>query len=105
MVYSLSIPKKLDKLFLKLSKKNRLHLKIIDKKLNEILKEHHKFKPLRGKMAGIWRVHVGKSFVLTYAIDENSKTVKLLDMLITIKFTAKFSNELPYDPQQFQAYV
>jgi len=28
---------------------------------------------------GIYRVHIDKSFVLTYEIDEKNKTVKLLD--------------------------
>lgn len=73
MVYDLEVPKNLDKLFFKLSKKNKLHLKIINNKLDLILENPYQFKPLRGNMAGIWRVHIGKSFVLTSKILECQK--------------------------------
>ena len=79
MVYDLFIPKNLDKLFFKLSKRNKLHLRIINNKIETILENPYQFKPLRGNMAGIWRVHIGKSFVLTYEIIESKKLVKLLD--------------------------
>ena len=54
-------------------------MKIIDRKIKEILKNPHRFKSLTGKMSGIKRVHIGKSFVLIYTILENEKIVKLLD--------------------------
>ncbi len=79
MVYRLFIPKKLDKKFFKLSKKDKFHMRIIDKKIQEILLNPYKFKPLRGTMKKKWRVHIGKSFVLVYEIIESRKLVKLLD--------------------------
>ncbi|MDA3836715.1 MAG: type II toxin-antitoxin system mRNA interferase toxin, RelE/StbE family [Nanoarchaeota archaeon] len=79
MTYRLIIPKKLDKIFLKLSKKNKNNLRIIDNKIQKILENPYQFKPLRGNMTGIFRVHIGKSFVLTYEILEEKRTVKLID--------------------------
>lgn len=79
MGYSLIIPKKLDKKFSKLAKKDKAHMQIIDEKVEKILENPHQFKPLSGNMKGMWRVHIGKSFVLTYEILENGKIVKLLD--------------------------
>lgn len=35
------------------------------------------FKPLSNIMKGIRRVHIDKSFVLTYSIDEENRTVIL----------------------------
>lgn len=79
MTYALDIPKHLDKIFLKLSKKDKKQLEIINKKVREILQNPHHYKPLRGDMHGALRVHIHKSFVLTYEIDEKNKVVKLLD--------------------------
>ncbi|MBI4980077.1 type II toxin-antitoxin system mRNA interferase toxin, RelE/StbE family [Candidatus Woesearchaeota archaeon] len=66
-------------MFQKLSKKDKAQLEIIHKKVNEILENPHHYKPLRGDMHGAFRVHIQKSFVLTFEIDESNKVVKLLD--------------------------
>ncbi|MDP4039936.1 MAG: type II toxin-antitoxin system mRNA interferase toxin, RelE/StbE family [Candidatus Pacearchaeota archaeon] len=79
MDYELEIPENLDRIFHKLSKKDKKSLEIINNKINGILENPYQFKPLRNKMAGIRRVHVGKSFVLTYEILEAEKIVRLLD--------------------------
>ncbi|MBS3143168.1 type II toxin-antitoxin system mRNA interferase toxin, RelE/StbE family [Candidatus Woesearchaeota archaeon] len=79
MAYKLDIPDHLDKIFLKLSKKDRKQLESIHKKINEIVVNPHHYKPLRGDMHGALRVHIHKSFVLTYEIDEKNKVVRLLD--------------------------
>ena len=47
--------------------------------MDKILENPYQFKPLTGNMKGIRRVHIGKSFVLTYEILENEKIVRLLD--------------------------
>jgi YafQ family addiction module toxin component len=78
MPYQLSIPEHLDRTFAKLSKKDKLQFEIITRKIQEILEDPYKAKPLRGNMAGQWRVHI-RNFVLTYEILENEKTVRLLD--------------------------
>ena len=79
MSYILEIPEHLDKIFSKLVKKDRKQLEIINKKIDQILENPSHFKPLRGDMHGARRVHIDKSFVLTYEIDEESNVVRLLD--------------------------
>ncbi|MBI4919633.1 type II toxin-antitoxin system mRNA interferase toxin, RelE/StbE family [archaeon] len=79
MKYHLQVSEYVDDIFQKLSKRNRKQLEIINKKINKILEDPHHFKPLRGDMKGSRRVHIDKSFVLIYEIDENSKTVNLID--------------------------
>ena len=79
MTYQLQISDEIDKIFGKLAKKNRKQLQIIHKKVQQILLNPYHFKPLRGDMHGARRVHIDKSFVLTYEIDEDAKVVKLLD--------------------------
>lgn len=79
MRYALDIPESLDKIFLKLSKKDKKQLQIINNKIQQILNKPYHFKPLRGDLKGSRRVHIDKSFVLTYEIDEEKKVVRLLD--------------------------
>ena len=79
MVYFLDISDELDKIFNKLAKKNKKQLEIINKKIEQIQENPHHFKPLKGDMKGSKRVHIDKSFVLTYEIDEENKVIKLLD--------------------------
>lgn len=79
MEYSLEVSEKIDKIFLKLKKRDWKQLKIIDNKVREILKNPHHYKPLRGDMHGSRRVHIDSSFVLTYEIDDIGKVVRLLD--------------------------
>jgi|TARA_Y100000310_G_scaffold12782_1_gene13174 YafQ family addiction module toxin component len=78
-MYSLDTKPELDKIFSKLRKKNPKQLQIIFKKVEKIVQNPYHFKPLRGDMHGARRVHIGKSFVLTYEIDESNKVVRLLD--------------------------
>jgi mRNA interferase RelE/StbE/toxin YoeB len=79
MSYALFIAHELNTKFTKLSKKDRKIMQTINKKVNEILKNPHHFKPLRGDMAGVRRVHIEKSFVLLFDVDEINKRVRLLD--------------------------
>ena len=77
MKYALDISNELEKIFSKLAKKNRKQLLIIHKKVEEIRENPYHYKPLRGDMKGARRVHIDKSFVLTYEVD--NKVVRLLD--------------------------
>ena len=52
---------------------------IITKKVEEILNNPYHFKPLRGDMHGTRRVHIDKSFVLIYEIDDVNKIITILD--------------------------
>ncbi len=79
MEYNLHISEELDRTFSKLAKKNKKQFSIINKKIQQILQNPYHFKPLRGDMHGARRVHIDKSFVLTYEIDEEKKLIRLLD--------------------------
>jgi mRNA interferase RelE/StbE/toxin YoeB len=79
MTFSVEISERLDKKFDKLAKKNKKQLSIIHKKTEEIRENPHHYKPLGGDKKGTRRVHIDKSFVLTYDIDEKNKVIRLLD--------------------------
>jgi YafQ family addiction module toxin component len=76
-MYELDIEKSVERLFTKLSKKDKKQLDIIDKKIQQILENPYHFKPLRGDMKGRRRVHVDSSFVLVYIIQ--GRIVRVLD--------------------------
>ena len=76
--YNLEITEKLKKEFEKIKKKDSLQAEILKRKINEILEDPYRFKPLTGNMAGIRRTHI-RNFVLTFDILESTKTVRLLD--------------------------
>lgn len=78
-MYSVKITPLIEKIFLKLSKKHPKQMDIIVKKLEQVVNAPYHFKPLRGDMKGSRRVHIDKSFVLIYEIDEKEKTVIILD--------------------------
>ena len=79
MDYSLELSSVADGKFKKLSKRNKRQLQIISRKIQQILQMPHHFKPLRGDMHGASRIHIDKSFVLIYEVDEARKTVRILD--------------------------
>jgi YafQ family addiction module toxin component len=78
-MYNLDVKPKLDKKLAKLAKKNHLHLEIINKKIPEIRKNPHRFKNLTGNLKHLKRVHINTHFVLTFSVDEETKTVTLED--------------------------
>ena len=79
MTYSLIISDAADKKFQKLRKKNKKQIDIIGNKIRQIRENPYHFKPLRGDMHGARRVHIDKSFVLTYEVIETEKAVRVLD--------------------------
>jgi addiction module RelE/StbE family toxin len=78
MTYILEVSEKLDRVFAKLSKKDRLQFEILSRKIKEILENPQIGEPLTGNMAGQRSVHV-RNYVLVYEIIEHEKVVKLLD--------------------------
>lgn len=78
-MYSIESTDKFKKITKKLFKKDKEQLKALEKKAQEILENPYRYKPLSGKMAGTYRVHIQKSFVLTYEIIESKKVVRFLD--------------------------
>ena len=78
-MYSLEVRESVDRIFSKLAKKNPKQMRIIDKKIQQVLENPHHFKPLRAPMQHLRRVHVDKSFVLIYSVDEQRKIVIIED--------------------------
>lgn len=79
ITYTLKISEKLDKKFGKLTKKDKKQMEAINKKVQQILENPYHFKALRGDLYEARRVHIEKSFILTYEIDEKNKVIRLLD--------------------------
>ena len=77
-MYSLEVKEGVDRTFTRMAKKDRERLEAVEKKVVEILRDPHRFKPLRAPMQNTRRVHVGP-FVLVYEIDEARMVVVLLD--------------------------
>ena len=78
-MYTLELSEEVEKKFDKLAKRQKDTLRIIHKKIEQILDNPTHFKPLRGDMYGARRVHIDSSFVLTYEILEEGKIVRILD--------------------------
>ena len=78
-MYRLAVKENLDKNFKKLQKKDKEILRIIERKVQDILGDPYRFKPLRRPLQNKRRVHIAGSFVLIYEIDEEGKIVTLLD--------------------------
>jgi YafQ family addiction module toxin component len=49
-------------------------------KVKEIIENPRHYKPLRYDLKGLRRVHLEKSFVLVFEIDEEEKMVRFLDL-------------------------
>jgi len=78
-MFTIVVKKHVDRIFKKLSKKNRKQLETITKKLQEILKNPYRFKSLHFPFTTKRRVHIDKSFVLVYSIDEKNKFIIIED--------------------------
>jgi len=74
-MYALYIKPEADKIFKKLSKKNKNQLKIIFKKINEIRENPYGYKFLKKPLQSFNRVHVDKHFVLIFKINHSEKNV------------------------------
>ena len=67
--------KSLEKDLQKLAKKNPKMMLIIEKKITEILQSPHHYKNLRKPLQDLKRVHIEKSFVLTFSVNEETRTI------------------------------
>ena len=77
-MYALEVKEGVDRRFRRMAKKDRNRLEAVERKVQEVLEDPHRFKPLRAPMQNKRRVHAGP-FVLVYQIDEPRKVVVLLD--------------------------
>jgi YafQ family addiction module toxin component len=78
-MYSLIIDSELDKKLEKLYKKNRKQVEMIFKKSEEIIQNPNHYKNLRKPLQHWKRVHIDKHFVLTFSVNEETKTITLED--------------------------
>jgi YafQ family addiction module toxin component len=78
-MYTLSIRPSLKKKLEKLGVKNPKQAEIIAKKSEEIIIDPQRYKNLRAPLNHWKRVHIDSHFVLTFSIDEKTKTVILED--------------------------
>ncbi len=78
-MYSYELRKSVEKIFFKLAKKNPKQMYIIEEKIKEIIKNPHHYKNLRKPLQHLKRVHVDKSFVLAFSVDEERKVVIIED--------------------------
>jgi mRNA interferase RelE/StbE len=73
-MFKLAIKESLDRKFKRLQIKDKEMLRLIEKKVNDILVDPYRFKPLRKPMQNKRRVHVGGPFVLVYEINPVRKS-------------------------------
>ena len=62
----------------KICKKNHILREALEKKMNEIIQNPQHYKPLKYDLAGERRVHIMKSFVLKFEVDESKKIVTFI---------------------------
>lgn len=62
----------------KLCKKNPVLKEALEKKMNEIIKNPQHYKPLKYDLAGEKRVHIMKSFVFKFEVNEQNKVVRFM---------------------------
>jgi YafQ family addiction module toxin component len=72
--YGIQFDKQVEKVLNRIAKKDKAHYAEISKKLEHIVEDPHRFKPLRAPLNGYHSVHV-RCFVIIYHIDEQSKTI------------------------------
>ncbi|MBI2130091.1 hypothetical protein HYU07_07750 [Candidatus Woesearchaeota archaeon] len=78
-MYVLHIKPELDKKLAKVFKRNRKQYEMIMKKAKEIVLNPQHYKNLRAPLQNLKEVHIDSHFVLTFYVDEITKTVTLED--------------------------
>lgn len=78
--YDYHIEEKLKAALNQAYKKDKKLYDAVLKKIEEILENPHRYKPLRYDLKGLKRVHLKKSFVLVFEIDDDEKVVRFLDL-------------------------
>lgn len=78
-MFDYELRKSVETIFFKLVKKKPKQLEIIYKKIEEIRLNPHRYKNLRSPLQHLKRVHIDKSFVLVFSIDETNKIVTIED--------------------------
>ena len=80
MTYEFEIKNGLGRKLKKIKKKDTPFFQAVKQKIAQIVQHPTHYKPLKGDMKGIRRVHVKTSFVLIFTVDEKSKLVSFIDL-------------------------
>lgn len=78
MSYSFAYHPECKREIIKASKKNPVLREAIEGKVSEIINNPDHYKPLSHELSGERRVHILKSFVLRFEIDESRKLVTFI---------------------------
>ena len=78
-MHSYELRKSVEKIFLKLAKRNTKQLLIIENKIQEVRQNPQHYKNLRMPLQHLKRVHIDKSFVLVFSVDETKKHIIIED--------------------------
>ena len=78
-MYSYELRKSVEKIFFKLAKKNPKQLLIIEKNIEEVRQNPQHYKNLRKPLQHLKRIHIDKSFVLIFSVDENKRHIIIED--------------------------
>ena len=78
-MYDYALRKTVEKTFFKLAAKNREQLERIHNKIEEIRRDPHRYKNLRSPLQHLKRVHIDKSYVLVFSVDDYNKLVIIED--------------------------
>lgn len=76
-MYAYELRKSVEKIFFRIARKNPKQLNIIAKKIDELIQNH--YKNLRSPLQHLKRIHIDKSFVLLFSVNEENKTVIIED--------------------------
>ena len=74
-MYTFEIREHLDRIFHKIGKKNQKQLDTIYKKIAEVVENPQHYKNLRKPLQHLKSVHIDKSFVLLFSVDERNKKI------------------------------
>lgn len=78
-MYNFEVIDSLDKKFSKIGRKDKEQMRIISRKIQEVIKNPNRYKNLKAPLQHLKRFHIGKSFVLVFKFDENTNKVIFKD--------------------------
>ena len=74
-MYELALRKTVERTFSKLSKKDPGLMRAVSRKVDEILEDPQRYKNLRRPLQHLKRVHIEKSFIMVFSVDESENLV------------------------------
>ena len=78
MTWALEVSEEFERDYRKSRRRNAGFRRAVDAKVDQILEDPLRFKPLRSPMPGLRRVHVAGSYVIVFEPDPGRKAVRFL---------------------------